>query len=309
MPDQRQWPGLEATLRTLLLLAIQCERVEARLLVPERLVEPREKRRGFRSQLRRASAVAQGIVDFSHAQPGIVHVALQLAERLWALHQRAVGIDQGVAGILPALVLKSGGRARGVFLKAVPVAVAVLVDPIQAALRGRQMTLEQLAVAGATPGRMQRDQIERRRVRSSVVGRVRHQLELGELAQAEFVHDLARLGIAIIVALGRLQRAEHVERPARKVGTDESGLQRDDQAVAAEQGHEPWQPGGRHELHVIGAGDGQAQCRHVVRRLPEQAPECVVAAVDLEHIALPVGEPLAVFRLVAASRCIRPAPA
>ena len=87
------------------------------------------------------------------------------------------------------------------------------------------MLLQQRRVAGGAPGGMQRDQIKRRGVRGAVIRRVRDQLEMREFAVAQLVQDLARLGVAIIVALLRLQRAEHVQRAAGELRIDQDILQ------------------------------------------------------------------------------------
>ena len=76
------------------------------------------------------------------------------------------------------------------------------------------MLLEQRSIAGAAPGRMQHDQVERRRVGGAVIGRVRNELEVGQLAGAQLVHDLAGLGVAVVVALA--SPASGRARPARR---------------------------------------------------------------------------------------------
>ena len=123
-----------------------------------------------------------------------------------------------------------------------------------------------------------------------------------ELAVAQLVHDLARLGIAVVVALLRLPAAQHVERAAGELRIDQDVLQRDDQAVAAERRHEPGQAGGGHEHHVVGAGDRQAQRRHVLDRLAIAAVELLVAGADLQHRLLPVGVTV---RMVRGMRAMR----
>jgi len=52
---------------------------------------------------------------------------------------------------------------------------------------------------------MQRDEVERSRVGCTVIGRVRDQLEVGELSIANLVRDLAWLGITVVVLGFRLQ--------------------------------------------------------------------------------------------------------
>ena len=76
-----------------------------------------------------------------------------------------------------------------------------------------------------------------------------------ELAVAHFVQDFAGFGVTIIVFGLRLKRAQNVEAAAREVGIDQRVLQRDDQAVAAERGHEPRQAGSRQKSLVVGSGD------------------------------------------------------
>ena len=46
-----------------------------------------------------------------------------------------------------------------------------------------------------------------------------------EFAHAQFVHDLARFGIAVIVFLGSLEGSEHFESTAGKVGINQRVLQ------------------------------------------------------------------------------------
>ena len=119
-----------------------------------------------------------------------------------------------------------------------------------------------------------------------------------QLAVAQLVHDLAWLGVAIVVALLRLPAAKHVERTAGELRIDQDVLQRDDQAVAPERRHEPRQAGGGHEHHVVGARDRQTQRRHVLDRLMIAAVELLVAGADLQHrlLAIPVMAACAVMR-------------
>ena len=119
-----------------------------------------------------------------------------------------------------------------------------------------------------------------------------------ELAVAQLVHDLARFGVAVVVPLLGLPAAQHVERAACELRVDQHVLQRHHQAVATEWRHEPRQAGGGDEHHVVGAGDRQAQCRHVVDRLVIGAIELLVAGADLQHSLLPFGARGGVMRAV-----------
>ena len=72
---------------------------------------------------------------------------------------------------------------------------------------------------------MERDEIERRRVGGAVVRRVRDQFEVRQLAVAQFMQDLARLGIAIVVAHLRLKLPQYLQRPAGEFRIDDHRLQ------------------------------------------------------------------------------------
>src|ERR1700757_209093 len=111
------------------LLAIERERIEAQLLIPEGLIEPLEQVGSLQSQLRGAIRLAKLIEYFGHAEPCVVDVSLQFAERLRPLYQRPVWINHAISGILPAHVLVTGRRTGLVLLEPVAVAVAVVLDP------------------------------------------------------------------------------------------------------------------------------------------------------------------------------------
>lgn len=87
------------------------------------------------------------------------------------------------------------------------------------------MALEQPGIAGAAPSGVKHDEIERRRVGGPIIRRMRNELEMCEFAHAQFVHDLARLGVAVIVFLGSLEGSEHFESATGKVGIDQRVLQ------------------------------------------------------------------------------------
>ena len=57
-------------------------------------------------------------------------------------------------------------------------------------------------------------------------------------------------------------------------------------------------PGGRQKNLVIGAGDREPQCRHVLERLMIKAIEFLVAGADLEHRPQPVRHVFGVVRFL-----------
>ena len=139
----------------LLFFAVQRKGIEAQFLVPERLIESFEQCRGLCAQLAGAAGFAEHIEYLGHAQPGVVDVTLQFAQRFRSLHQRAVRIDDAVAGILPSHVLVADRRTGLIFLKSVAIAIAIMVDPGQASLGSLEMPLQQRLVPGCPPGGVQ----------------------------------------------------------------------------------------------------------------------------------------------------------
>ena len=84
--------------------------------------------------------------------------------------------------VSPCLVAISVGRARRVLLKAVAVAIAIAVDPVEAALC-RRLEWGQLGdVADPSVVLGEKEQIKRRRIRGAVVGAVRNDPEMRPLA-------------------------------------------------------------------------------------------------------------------------------
>src|SRR5665213_251657 len=68
-------------------------------------------------------------------------------------------------------------------------------------------------------------------------------------------------------------------------------LQRDREAVAPEQCQEPWNPGRRHELQMIGALDGEPQGGHILQRLMIEAVELLIARLELKRRIPPLTQP------------------
>ena len=144
-----------------------------------------------------------------------------------------------VAGVLPALVREPPLRPALVLDEAVPVAVAVLVDPAERAQRRLLEPPHERRVVRPAPDLGEEDQVEGRGVEGAVVA---GEPCLRGLAVAHLVHDLARLGVDRRIVLACLQLSEHLERASRELGPEEQRLQARDQRVAPEHGHEPRHP-------------------------------------------------------------------
>src|SRR5262249_38179369 len=119
-------PRVGGNCQHLLFLAVQRKGVKAYFVIPESFVEPFEQCRGLGPQLPSSAGIAQLFEYFRHAQPGVIDIALQLAERFWPPDQGPVGIDHAVSRILPAHVLIADRRAGLILLESVAITVAVL---------------------------------------------------------------------------------------------------------------------------------------------------------------------------------------
>ena len=75
---------------------------------------------------------------------------------------------------------------------------------------------------------------------------MRDEVQLGELAVADLVLDLARLQVTLVVGDRALQVREGPQGGEGETGREHEGLQRDDERVPPEQGHEPGHAGRRH---------------------------------------------------------------
>ncbi len=126
-----------------------------------------------------------------------------------------------------------------------------------------------------------------------------------QLPITHLVWDLAGLCIPVIVQLGCLERAQHLQSAASELRIDQQVLQGDDQTVTAERGNEPGQARCGQEHHVVGAAHGQAQGRHVLERLMIEAIELFVAGADLEHRLQPMNERPGMAQLVALNDAVR----
>ena len=106
-----------------------------------------------------------------------------------------------------------------IFLEPVAVAASVSVDPSGRQGVGRiKVPFHKVTIASAHPGRMKRNEIKGRRVRGSIIGRVRDQFEMGEFPASQLMMDFTRFGITVVVPLGRLPLCEDLQSAEREFG-------------------------------------------------------------------------------------------
>ena len=115
-----------------------------------------------------------------------------------------------------------------------------------------------------------------------VVRLERQDAQLGQLAVADLVRDLAGLHVALGVVARRLERRQAAERPGRELGVAADALHRHDQRVAPEQGHEPRHAGGRDEHALLERRVLELQRVHVELRLVPRAADGVVRRLEVD---------------------------
>ena len=160
-----------------------------------------------------------------HVAPAAIDVALDLDERDRALGERAVADADRVGRVLPALVDEAAFGLALVLDEAVAVEVAVVVDPVERRERVGPQLVDQLIVSRPALVLIEQHQPQRRGVDRAVVGRVRDLVGACQLARAQLVQDLARLCVAPVVDLGRLEARQERAGVARDLRPDRQQLE------------------------------------------------------------------------------------
>ena len=156
-----------------------------------------------------------------------------------------------------------------------------------AASAGPRSRSANLGVAGPAPDLGEQDEEERGRVDRAVVARRTRSRRPGPGgARAGSCRARRRSWDRP----GCLQRGERVERADRELGPEEQRLQRGDDRVAAEDGHEPGHArGGQHREPVVAAHPQRGQVRD---RLPESEPHVLATRLQARHPQAPRGQRL-----------------
>ena len=125
--------------------------------------------------------------------------------------------QNGIPGVLPALVLEAEFGLALVLDVAVAVAVPEVVHPVQRGARVGFERAHQVHVAGPAFVLIQQHEEERRGVTGTVVGRLRPFVEMGQLAETQLVKDASRFFFRqfhFLLSLGLGQRAKRGNAPA-----------------------------------------------------------------------------------------------
>src|SRR4051794_21486613 len=131
-------------------------------------------------------------------------------------------MEDGIVRVLPALICKAAVRLPVVFDEAITVAITVRVDPAQRRFDARPDLRESRAVPGALEVHSGEHHEERSRIDRAVVAAERHLAQVGHLAMASLMQDLAGLGVGARVKIGRLRGASVRSTPRATEGSDHS---------------------------------------------------------------------------------------
>ena len=141
--------------------------------------------------------------------------------------------------------------------------------------------LTSASVSGPALVLVDQDDEQGRRVGRTVVRRVGLLLEAGGLAVPQLVQDLAGFLVAEVVHPVPLQAGQHQQGRRDQLRQERQHLQRGDDAVPAEQGHEPRQPGGD---QPYAQGDRLvAQRRQVVEAAPVRPGQRLAVAAEFRR--------------------------
>src|SRR5271167_1627220 len=130
-----------------------------------------------------------------------IDVALDLAQRDWALRHPAIFVEDRVVRILPALIYQTAGVLAVVFDKAIAVRIAIGVDPMQRRLYMRPQRPYRLEVACSPEVFAGNQNKQWCRIDAAVVTGKRNLAEPRHLAVTHFMQDLAGFRISLGINL------------------------------------------------------------------------------------------------------------
>ncbi len=194
--------------------------------------------------------LAAAFCEVGHGPVGGEGVALHLDQRDGPIREAAVGVEDGILAVLPALVGQARVLPALVVDQAIAVGVAVVIHPFDRSQQVRPQAVDEFQVAGAVGVGARQGHEQRRGVDPAVVAAEGQLAQGGHLAPAGLVHDLAGLAVAELRGFGRLGRGQVAEHAAGQGGVDPQHLPGGDDGVAAELGREPGDAG-------IGIGAGR----------------------------------------------------
>ena len=186
------------------LVVVERQRIRPLALDPEVVVDALAKGRRRREPVGGAVHLER-LRELRHRDQRRVPVPLHLHRRDRRLREPAVGVEDRVPGVFPALVRQAVLRPPLVLEVAVTVAVPVALHPVDGRARVRPEVADQLEVIRDACIGSEQHAEERRRIEAAVVAAEGHLARRRHLAVACLVDDLAGLLVARRIDLRALK--------------------------------------------------------------------------------------------------------
>ena len=148
---------------------------------------------------RGAGRIGKSCCDPFGRPPGCVHIGLDFDEGDRTLGQPAVGMEDRVAAVLPALIDETLTRSTLVLDEAVAVPIAVAFDPVESRLDMRPQLANSIEIACPLKIFSREHDEERRRIHAAVVAGEWDLAQIGHLPVTGFVQNLARLRVSLVI--------------------------------------------------------------------------------------------------------------
>src|SRR5579871_1361061 len=161
-----------------LLARIQSIRIAANIFAPESLLETGLQVGRLAAQICASRRIAERVEYLGHTHPGVEDVTLELTEGFGLLDLATVWIHYGIPGILPSHVVIAHRGMSLILLEAIAIQIAILIDPVEAALRNLAVLMQEAHVRRPFPRLVQHDQVENCGISRAIVRGVRNLVEV-----------------------------------------------------------------------------------------------------------------------------------
>jgi len=176
-----------------ILVPIERQGIGAKILAPKRRPEILLQTLRLAAQPDFEIILAHAMREFRGMRLGPEHVALHFAKRDRPFGQRAIGVENRIIRILPALIDKARRVLPRIFDKAVSIRVAERVDPLQSRVDIRPDRGDRFDIPGPVEIHASQHDIERRGIDGAVIEPERHFAQTRHFPVPGFMQDLAWL--------------------------------------------------------------------------------------------------------------------
>ena len=210
---EQQLPRVRCAYSAWLFGAIERECIGAELVAPERFFKTLGESQRFGLELVRHVALPEPQCAACRQPLAGEYIALHFRQCDTAFGKLAVGMEDGINGILPALVGQPLFGSAPILDKTVLVGIAGTIDPSQRRLdRGPQFG-ERFLVPGAFDVKTGQQNEQRCRIYTAIITTKRDFTDTSHLALTGFMQNLPRLSILPLVDLRCLGRCQMREDP------------------------------------------------------------------------------------------------